>query len=347
MSNESSKSRELSPREARRRFLKRREQTHSAATVRSYNNRLNDFVLWAENQGIESMSELTGWEIDDYQMHREAQDVAPATVKGTMVAIRQLLQYCARVEVVDEGLAEKVDVPTLSKAQESSDERLETEEAKALLNYYRDSKAYFGTAWHAFLEVAWHTGARLGGIRSLDLRDFDPDDQTLEFRHQPGSGTPLKNKEEGERIVGIGDSVVEALEMYISRERSNKRDDHGREPLFSCSQGRPSKSTIRAWSYLGTQPCIHKPCPHSSERHTCQYTQRTHASKCPSSRSPHMIRTGSISWQLDQGVPIDLIAERVNAAPDTIRRYYDKSTELEKFRERRQNITTSLDIDNE
>jgi len=60
-----------------------------------------------------------------------------------------------------------------------------------------------------------------------------------------------------------------------------------------------------------------------------------------------MIRTGSISWQLDRGVPIDLVAERVNAAPDTIRRYYDKSTELEKFRERRRNITTQLDIDND
>ena len=339
--------RDLSPREARRRFLKRREQTQSSATVRSYGNRLNDFILWAENQGIESMGELTGWEIDDYQMYRESQDIAPATVKGTMVAVRQLLLYCARVEVVDEDLPEKVDIPTLSKAQASSNDRLETKEAKALLNFYRDSKAYFGTAWHAFLEVAWHTGARLGGIRSLDLRDFNADDQTLEFRHQPSSGTPLKNKEEGERIVGIGPSVVEALEMYITRERSDKRDEHGREPLFSCSQGRPSKSTIRGWSYLGTQPCLHQPCPHSAERHTCKFTDRTHASKCPSSRSPHMIRTGSISWQLDRGVPIDLVAERVNAAPDTIRRYYDKSTELEKFRERRQNITTQLDIDND
>jgi len=339
--------RDLSPREARRRFLKRREQTQSPATVRSYGNRLNDFILWAENQGIESMSELTGWEIDDYQMYRESQDIAPATVKGTMVAVRQLLLYCARVEVVDEELPEKVEIPALSKAQASSNERLGTKEAKALLNFYRDSKAYFGTAWHAFLEVAWHTGARLGGIRSLDLRDFNASEQTLEFRHQPSSGTPLKNKEEGERIVGIGSSVVEALEMYVSRERSKKRDKHGREPLFACSQGRPSKSTIRAWSYLGTQPCLHQPCPHSADRHTCKYTDRTHASKCPSSRSPHMIRTGSISWQLDRGVPIDLVAERVNAAPDTIRRYYDKSTELEKFRERRQNITTQLDIDND
>ena len=339
--------RDLSPREARRRFLKRREQTQSSATVRSYGNRLNDFILWAENQGIESMGELTGWEIDDYQMYRESQDIAPATVKGTMVAVRQLLLYCARVEVVDEDLPEKVDIPTLSKAQASSSDRLETKEAKALLNFYRDSKAYFGTAWHAFLEVAWHTGARLGGIRSLDLRDFNAADQTLEFRHQPSSGTPLKNMEEGERIVGVGPSVVEALEMYITRERSDKRDEYGREPLFSCSQGRPSKSTVRAWSYQGTQPCLYRACPHSAERHTCKFTERTHASKCPSSRSPHMIRTGSISWQLDRGVPIDLVAERVNAAPDTIRRYYDKSTELEKFRERRQNITTQLDIDND
>ena len=338
--------RALSPREARRRFLKRREQTQSPATVRSYGNRLNDFILWAENENIESMSELTGWEIDDYHMYREAQDIAPATVRGTMVALRQLLLYCARVEVVDEELPDKVDIPTLSKEQASSSDRLETEDAKALLNFYRDSTMYFGTAWHAFLEVTWHTGARLGGVRALDLCDYDSEAQTLEFRHQPKTGTALKNKKEGERVVGIGSSVVEALDMYVARERSNKRDGYGREPLFSCSQGRPSRSTFRGWCYLGTQPCIYQPCPHSADRHTCKFTDRSHASKCPSSRSPHMIRTGSISWQLDRGLPIDLVAERVNAAPDTIRRYYDKSTELEKFRERRQRITTKLDIDN-
>ncbi|AFK19046.2 phage integrase/site-specific recombinase [Haloferax mediterranei ATCC 33500] len=337
--------RDLSPREARERFLARRKRNSTERTVRSYSNRLNVFVHWCESENIESMSELTGWHLDEFLAFRSAQDVAPATIKGSMTAVRQLLKYCVRIEVVDEDLLDKVEVPKLTKDQQTSDDKLETDEAKSLLEFYRSSTQYYGTAWHALLEVAWHTGARMGGLRSLDLSDFDASEQTFQFVHRPDSGTPLKNKTDGERIVGVPKTVVDVLNTYIARERSDKRDDSGREPLFAARQGRPSDTTFRCWSYLATQPCLYRACPHGRDRHSCSYTNRNKSSQCPSSRSPHAIRTGSITWQLDRGIPIELVAERVNAAPATIRRYYDKADELERFRERRQEIALELDIE--
>ncbi|AEH38855.1 tyrosine-type recombinase/integrase [Halopiger xanaduensis] len=335
-------SRDLSPREARDRFLSRRKQENTEKTVRSYENRLTRFVQWAEDEGIESMSELTGWDLDEYRADREAADIAPTTLKGQLMTLKQLLDYCASIDVVDNDLPGKVNIPSLSKAEESSDVMLKPEDANALLSYFRNSNTLFGTPRHAFLEVAWHVGARMGGIRALDLRDFNPDRQTLEFRHRPP--TLLKNKEDGERVVGISEPVVKALRTYIARERFDKRDEEGREPLFCGRQGRPSDTTFRAWSYMSTFPCHVTQCPHGNRRETCDYARRNHASKCPSSRSPHAIRTGSITWQLLQGLAIETVAGRVNARPETIRRHYYRASEWEEFEELRAEETLKLDI---
>lgn len=339
--------RSLSPRDARDRFLSRRKQENTERTVRSYRNRLTRFVEWAEEHGIEEIGQVSGWELDEYRAAREAADVAPVTLRGQMMAVKQLMDYCESIGVVDDDLGEKVPIPKVSQSDETSDVQLEHEDALDLLSFYRTSRKFYGRPEHAFLEVAWHVGARMGGIRSLDLRDFDRDAQTLHFQHRPETGTGLKNKTEGERIVGVSSSVVDVLRSYIARERFDIRDEHGREPLFCARQGRPSDSTFRAWSYMGTQPCVRVLCPHGNQREACKFTRRNYSSQCPSSRSPHAVRTGSITWQLLQGLEIETVAKRVNASPQTIRRYYYKATELEDFEKRRADVTLKLDIEND
>lgn len=340
-------SRDLTPQEARDRFISRRRQRQAEETVRSYGHRLDRFVEWCEENGIETIREVGGWEIDEFRHARESAGVAPSTVKGAMVALKQLLEFCERIEVVDEGVSDKVEIPKLSKDEETSDEQLHADRAREILDYLRNSKRFFGHPWHAFLEVTWHTGCRVGGLRSLDLGDYDADVGTLRFHHRPDLGTPLKNKEAGERIVSINDDVVAALDSYIARERYDKNDEYGREPLFSARQGRPTRTTLRAYSYQVTQPCLHTGCPHSRERHSCEWTSRNQASKCPSSRSPHAIRTGAITWLLNvTDGDIEWVANRVNAKPATIRRYYDKASIEEEFAHRQQKYT-DVDINNE
>lgn len=337
--------RDLSPREARDRFIARRETENTEETVRSYRNRLTRFVEWCDERDVESMSELTGWDLDEYRAHCETSDVAPSTVRGYLDALRQLLGYCEDLGVVEDDFADKLNVPTLDKAEESSDQRLAHADARRLLEFYRDSQMWYGTPEHALLEVAWHVGARMKAIRALDLEDFDEDARTLTFLHRPTAGTGLKNKADSERVVGISQNVVDALQAYIARERFDKRDDHGRSPLFATRQGRASKTSFRAWSYLGTQPCVVVGCPHGNRRETCKYVHRNHASKCPSSRALHAVRTGSITWQYLQGLDIEDIAKRVDATPKTLREHYLKPELLEEFKERRAETTHELDIE--
>lgn len=335
---------DLSPREARDRFLSMREADATDRTLRSYRNRLTRFVEWCEREGIERVGDLTPWAIDQYAMSRRQADLAPTTIRGQLATLRVLLKYLERIGAVEDDLADAVETPDLSADEMSSDQRLRTEDAEALLRYFRDSRARFGTPKHAFLEVAWHTGARIGTLRGLDVEDFDAEAGTLTFRHRPSTGTPLKNKDDAERIVAISSDVVEALRVYMERERSDKRDDHGRQPLFSARQGRPSFTTFRSWSYQATQPCLYSPCPHGKERGTCDWTKRSESSKCPSSRSPHRIRTGSITWHLNQGMDPEKVATRCNVSLEVLHEHYDVASAREEFEQRRRDEFSEFDI---
>ncbi|MEA5408728.1 hypothetical protein VB773_14925 [Haloarculaceae archaeon H-GB2-1] len=71
----------LSPREAVSRYLDERRLDATDNTIRSYHNRLSEFVGWCEEQEIEQVGDLTGWTFDEYR--RSLGENAPATVKGS------------------------------------------------------------------------------------------------------------------------------------------------------------------------------------------------------------------------------------------------------------------------
>jgi site-specific recombinase XerD len=336
--------RDLSPAEACDYYLDKRKADATDWTVRTYRYKLTRFVEFCEERNVTQMSDVDGWTIEQFARERRS-ELATVSMKGQMSALKQLLEYCARIDVVDERLPGKVEIPSVGRDEESDDTRLETDDATTLLQFYRESPAHYARKTHALLEVFWNTGARLSGVRALDLGDYDPEERFLDFQHRPDTGTGLKNKERGERPVVVPATVCDVLDTYVARERSDKRDDHGRQPLFAGRQGRPSDATLRAWTYRATQPCVEQQCPHGERRGTCEYRHRDHLSKCPSARSPHQIRTGSITWQLNRGVPIEVVAERVNATPAVIQRHYDKATAKERMEERRREHTADLDVE--
>jgi len=335
---------DLHPRDAVKRNLDRARSELAESSIETYYYRLKLWVEWCEREGITSVGDLSGWTFEQFEAERSGQDLSASALHNEMKTLRWHIQYLERIEAVDDGLAEKVHVPDVPEEERSRDKRLTTDQAEMLLSHYRDSNQY-GSRYHALLELAWHTGARLGAIRGLDLRDFDADDRYVEFVHRPSTDTPLKNKLDGERMVGLGEPVVEALREYARNGRHDIHDEHGRSPLFTSREGRPGTNTIRTWCYLATHPCIAEDCPHGREMATCDYRHVHHASKCPSARSPHHIRTGSISWHRDRGVPMEVTAERVNASERVISRYYDKSTKRDKMNLRRRPHLDKLGID--
>lgn len=338
---------DLSPQEACERWVNKLRVSKAESTVSSYHYRLKHFVEFCREEGITSISDVTGWDLETFETRRREQGLEPLSLNKEMGTLQNFLEYCARIELVDEDLPQKVDPPDVPRDAHVDEKRLRQDRARTLLDYYRehdDTQVRYSRA-HAVLALAWYTGARLGGLRGLDVGDFDPNEQYLEFYHRPDEDTPLKNGRDGERFVGIPDHVVKLLCRFIAEERHEMHDDHGRRPLLASEVGRPSVNAVRAWMYRATFPCLHSPCPHGKDPDTCDYRTYSGASKCPSSRSPHQVRTGSITWQLNRGVPPQVVAKRVNTSVRVIKRHYDQPDKIEEMEERRREHLDRLDFD--
>jgi site-specific recombinase XerD len=327
--------RSLAPREAVNRFVNSKREEISKASAKSYRYRLKLFVEWCEGNGIAFVDDLDGWDFDTYENTRRGNDVAPSTLQNEMKTLRNFTKYLERIEVVEDGLHEKIHIPDVSRAAKSDDTMLTPDDGLALVRGFRNDPELYGRQSHALLELAWHTGARMGSLRALDLRDVYLEEQYVDFRHRPETGTPLKNGIGGERPVAFPDPVADVLDRYVEHHRRDRHDTNGREPLLSSMQGRPTKGTIRDWMYRATFPCHVRECPHGRDPVTCEFKEHNKASQCPSSRSPHQVRTGSITWQLDVGVPPEVVAERVNSSIDIIEQHYDKASAIERMNARR------------
>ncbi|ELZ16320.1 XerC/D-like integrase [Natrinema thermotolerans DSM 11552] len=335
----------LTPRKAWHRYLNSRRTELTEETASTYHYRLKLFTEWCEDNGIETVAELDGWLLDQYESFRAGQGIASTTIHNEMETLKSFVEYLERIEAVDDDLGERVNVPDIPRGERSRETKLSADRAIPLIQNYRNDETLSGTRSHALLETAWHTGARLGGLRSLDLRDFNREERTLEFVHRPETDTPLKNKNNGERIVGISEQVSKTIVEYIQSDRWDKHDENGRQPLFTSMQGRPSSNTVRIWMYMATFPCLHEECPHGYEKAACEFRCHSKSSQCPSSRAPHHVRTGSITWHRDRGVPKEVTENRVNASQDVIDEYYDKASRQERMEQRRRPHLHKLDIE--
>lgn len=338
---------DLSPREALERWLDKLRVDKADSTVSAYHYRLKHFVEWAEDEGITSIGEVNGWDLETYETHRRSQGLEVISLNNEMGTLQNFLEYCAQIELVDESLPEKINPPSVPKGAGVSDVRLAPDDAKKLLQYYRSSPEARYSLRHVLLELLWFTSARTGALRGADLEDYNADDQYLTFVHRPDEKTRLKKAIDGQRSVALADEVCDALGGYIEHSRHEVHDEYGRQPLLTTSRGRMSANAVRGYTYLATIPCLHSECPHGRDPETCDYIEYGQASRCPSSRSPHQIRTGSITWHLNCGWDIADVAEKVNASVRTIKEHYDQQSMRDEMEERRREYVDELDFDPE
>ncbi|WP_435359321.1 tyrosine-type recombinase/integrase [Haloarchaeobius sp. DFWS5] len=348
----------IKPREALEMWLDHMAATRSEQTISSYRYRLAVFIRWCEQEGnVDNLNDLTSRDIFRYDSARRAEGLAASTLNNQMGTLKRFIQFCARIDAVDDNLPAKVEVPSADLADRVSEEKLPHERAKTirkkLARYERASRK------HVQFETVWHTGCRLGGARALDLDDCFFEESDLErlqhqddidaealqnvelpflyFRHRPPE-TPLKNKFDGERPVALSREVADWLQEYIEVNRVERTDEDGRRPLFTTEKGknaRVSTSSIRREVYIMTQPCHYGVCPHGRDTQTCEALEHGLEAQCPSSRSPHPIRSGAITHMRDEGWPPEVVAERVNATPEVIRNHYDHPDPLRRMQSRR------------
>jgi integrase len=339
---------ELAPAEGIRMYLDAREDELTKGTLDAQVYRLDAFRQWCDEEGIENLNDLSGRDLYRYRVWRregngEGRDeIATVTLRGQLATLRSFLRFAEEIDAVSEGLRTDVPLPTVSSGENVSDTTLEPDRVGEILEYL--NRYHYASREHVVLLVMWHTGARTGAVRSLDLRDLDLDSDRpgLEFHHRPETGTPLKNKEKGERWNAISPHVARVIEDYIDGPRDDTRDEHGRDPLITTQQGRTSLTTIRTALYRITRPCWYgKECPHDRDPDECEAIDIDRASKCPSSRSPHDVRSGRVTAYRRDDVPRRVVSDRLDASASILDEHYDRRSSREKAEQRRDYLPDS------
>lgn len=330
----------LSPEKGIERFLRHREPSVRKSTLQNARARLRHFLDWCEERGIENLNTLSGRDLADFVAWRRG-DVKALTLQKQLTTIRVALRYWADIEGVADGLAEKLHAPELPDGAESREIALDDERARDLLAYLREH--HYASRDHVVMILLWRTAMRRGALRSIDVDDLRPDDHSIVLQHRPEDGTKLKNGESGERWVFLGPTYYQPIDDYLDNpDRHDVRDDHGRDPLLTSPYGRPTGDTIYAWVNRLTQPCRLGSCPHDrdpTDPSSCDALGSDgYASRCPSSRSPHGVRRGSITYHLNSDVAPEVVSERCDVTLDVLYKHYDVRTDQEKMAVRKRQL---------
>lgn len=328
----------LAPEDGIDRYLRHREPSLRESSMRNARTRLRFFQEWCDERDIENLNGLAGRDLADFVAWRRG-DISAITLQKQLSTIRMALRYWADIEAVTEGLAEKLHAPELPDGAESREVALDADRAEAILEYLSDH--HYASRDHVIMVLLWRTAMRRGALRSIDVGDLEPDDNAIRLEHRPDAGTKLKNGEDGERWVYLGPTWYQPIEDYLNNpDRHDVTDENGRQPLITSQHGRPTGDTIYNWVNKLTQPCKLRGCPHDRDVDTCEALgHEGYPSRCPSARSPHAIRRGSITHHhLNKDVSPEIVSERCDVSLEVLYEHYDVRTEQEKMSVRKRQL---------
>ncbi|MDZ5811396.1 tyrosine-type recombinase/integrase [Halorubrum sp. AD140] len=330
----------IPPERAVEMHLDRMKEDSAEWTRTTHRSELRPFVECCRQEGaIDNLNELTGRHLYEYRIWRreggyskgKVDELAKKTLHSNLSTLRSFLRFCGEIEAVPSDLYEKMPLVKLTRDDEVSDSYLRPERAADIVEYL--SRYEYASRDHVVWALIWHTGARLGAVRSLDRQDLELEGNkpSIGFVHRPETGTPLKNDAASERVNRISRRVAQILQDYIDGPRTEVVDDYGRNPLVSTDAGRIAADTIRKAFYRWTRPCfVGKECPHDEDPDSCKFATFRHVSGCPSARSPHDARKARVTKYRNDGVPRGVVSDQLNASEDVLDKHYGRASEREK-----------------
>lgn len=326
---------QLDPRTAIEQYTAARQTELAKSTRKSHRRRLQLFARWCNNNDVDTVSEIGPHHIHEYSTWRQqgvrGDSISPETLRSALMTLRVFLRWCASVGACGSSLAENMIIPETA-SRRTRDEMLEADRAEQLLDHLE--KFRYASDTHVLFVLLWHTGMRVGAIRALDVGDVDHEEQCLRVRHRPETDTPLKNGHNAERAVALREETHTVVRDYIAEMRKDIADEFGRSPLISTVNGRRSRSSYRRKIYYESLPCAYGDCPLGKDPDCCDWNSWRGAPQCPESVSTHPIRRGSITHHLREGVPVEVVSDRMDVSAENLE-HYNRMTEEEAMEVRR------------
>jgi len=329
----------------------RDDKLEEVGSTGQYQRKLNYLQTYlADEARAETSDDLTSEDVERYDTWRKYESLsrdeplADTTLRDDMYLFREFIQYLIEHRMAPVRFEKSVEIPEINYGDgEGVDKKkLDPEIAKAALDYLR--KYEYADTEHVSMELMLQSGPRKGGLIGRDVPDFDYEERILQYETQ--ETTPLKNDEGSEREITLYGEVPEIIHDYLVDQRPAETDEEGREPLLTKGDGRMSPSTLQKIAYKWTRPCmVGLDCPHDRDPEDCEAAQKNNSAfKCPSSRSPHHIRTGYITDQKNRGVSADGIEQRCDVSPRVQKLHYDLPDDAEE-RERFEDEFRNADED--
>ena len=330
----------IKPKTAVELYLNDRESELSKRSLYGHKSRLGHFVRWCGEKGITNMNGLSGRDLHRFRLWRRADgNLKPISEKTQMDTLRVFVRWAVTIDAVPSDLHSKVVSPSMSNEDETKDVMIDSEVAERILEYL--SSYEYASARHVCFLLMWRALLRRGAVRALDIGDYDPQEMSLHVQHRPETGTPIKNKQRGERFIALNPDTCAVIDDWLADRHPSTVDKYNREPLLATSKGRLHVTTIQNYVYSVTTPClVTNNCPHDRVIEDCDAAGvRTGASKCPSSHSPHAVRRGAITHWLSSDVPEPIVGARANVSTDVLDKHYDRRTERKKMEQRRKYLS--------
>ena len=235
------------------------ERKYSQRTVEAYHDDLRDFCRFM------------GWEIEEFDPERvgeddvklwmldmlEQQHQSPRSVKRKLSALRSFYKFLLRQKKVKRDITARVIPPKADKPLPVffRAEEMEAEEKNSEYKIQSTDNSYEAVRDGLIIELLYQTGMRQAEL--LGLTDADLDLEQGQVR--------IFGKRRKERVVPIGDKLIEQIKAYKEIRDAEMPESQGSEQFFP----RLTKSTLYkiVRTRMGEVSTLKKHSPHVL-RHT-------------------------------------------------------------------------------
>jgi integrase/recombinase XerC len=236
-----------------------RERNASPHTIKAYSGDLESFAGYAGSRGWKEIDHLT---IRGFLSHLYEKGLSKTSVARALAAVRSLYRWLAQEGVVEQNPARLVSTPKLPKKLP----RVPTiEEMSTVLDGAMPEVAAFPERDRLLLELLYGCG-----IRNSELVGINVDDIRLS-----AEAILIRGKGKKERYVPFGDSVKQALSIYLPR-RQQAMAGHNQNNAALLINQRGGRITTRSVGRIIKKIAVAKGLPADVHPHTLRHAFGTH-----------------------------------------------------------------------
>ncbi|MFF7248242.1 tyrosine recombinase [Embleya sp. NPDC008237] len=260
-------------------------------TLLAYRRDLRRYLSYLHARGVCALAEVRGEDVTAFVDGLRAAGPAEASVARAVVAVRGLHRFALREGFVAVDVAHDVrpGAPPPRRTDALSVERVE-----ALFAAASTGAGPYGPRDRALLELLYGTGARVSEAVGADLDDLDLAARTIRLAGPGGR----------RRVVPLGASVLDALDVYLVRARPELAAGCGGTAVFLNARG-GGLSRQSGWVVL---------------------RKAAARAALPDPISPHTLRRSFATHLLDGGADVRVVQELLGHSSVSTTRVYGRET---------------------